>query len=278
MTKLRVPENTTWELLVVDNNSTDDTPAVLASFDGRLPIRRLFEPMPGVCNARNLAVKEASGDYMLWTDDDVLVEPTWMAGYVAAFLRRPSAGFFGGVIRPWFPQDPPEWLRRGFDPVASAYAARDLGPEEMPLSAEQLPYGANMAVRIEEQRAFLYDVSLGPRPGSRMRGEETDMFLRMIGQGVAGSWVPDAIVRHYIPPERQSVKYLREYYRGQGEYLALTKEPPATPRLFGKPRWYWRSAIQNEAQYRIGRAFGRPEKWVPKLRDASVAWGRLINA
>jgi glycosyltransferase involved in cell wall biosynthesis len=278
MTALRVPERTTWELLVVDNNSTDDTAATIATFEGRLPIRRLVEPTPGVSHARNLATIAASGEYLLCTDDDVLVEPCWLGAYVAAFIRRPAAGFFGGVIRPWFPNDPPEWLRRGFDHVAVAYASLDYGPEEVPLSGRRFPFGANMAFRIKEQRAFPYDPSLGPRPGGAVRGEETDVFRRMEAQGIEGWWVPEAIVRHYIPPERQSIAYLREYFMGYGQYLAQTAQHSPAPRLFGRPRWMWRSALENETRYRLGRLFGAPEQWVLSLKNASVMWGQFLHS
>lgn len=278
MTGVRVPARTTWELLVVDNNSTDGTAATIASFDGRLPIRRLFEPKPGLSNARNLAMAEASGEYLLWTDDDVLVEPSWLAAYVAAFLRRPAAGFFGGVIRPWFPNAPPEWLRRGFDHVASAYAAQDHGPDEIPLSDGRVPFGANMAFRIEAQRAFPFDPSLGPAHGTAIRGDETDVFRRMQVRGIEGWWVPEAIVRHYIPPERQTTAYLREYFMGYGQFLAQTGGPAPAPRLFGKPRWLWRSALENEARYWYGRWFAPPEQWVLSLKLASVTWGQFLHS
>src|SRR5215213_3679943 len=63
-----------WELLVVNNNSTDDTERVLDAFAGRLPLRRAFEQRQGLSHARNTAVKEATGEYLVWTDDDALVE------------------------------------------------------------------------------------------------------------------------------------------------------------------------------------------------------------
>src|SRR5688500_3500637 len=69
------PEHVSWELLVVDNGSTDHTPEVVESFSGRLPIRRVSEPEAGLSNARNRGVAEAKGDYICWTDDDVLIDP-----------------------------------------------------------------------------------------------------------------------------------------------------------------------------------------------------------
>ena len=91
MRKLAIPPDVQWELLVVNNSSTDATDSVLTAFAHCLPLRRLFEPTPGKSHALNLAVREASGDYILWTDDDVLVDPDWINGYHEAFLRWPEA-------------------------------------------------------------------------------------------------------------------------------------------------------------------------------------------
>src|SRR3954454_24769386 len=78
LTLLEPVDGVEWELLVVDNNSTDDTPKVLAEFADRLPLRALHEPIPGKSSAANLAVREARGEYILWSDDDVFVDPDWL--------------------------------------------------------------------------------------------------------------------------------------------------------------------------------------------------------
>jgi glycosyltransferase involved in cell wall biosynthesis len=67
-----------WELIVVNNNCTDGTEAMLERFAARLPLKRVFEAAPGLSNARNAAIKVASGDYLIWTDDDVLVGTDWL--------------------------------------------------------------------------------------------------------------------------------------------------------------------------------------------------------
>lgn len=74
MTKLLIPPGVEWELLVVNNNCSDATDEVIDSFSARLPIRRVFEAKPGLSNARNAAVRQARGEYVLWTDDDICVE------------------------------------------------------------------------------------------------------------------------------------------------------------------------------------------------------------
>ena len=162
MTSLRVPEGVEWELLVVNNNCTDRTDEVLARFTTRLPLRRCWEPDLGLSHARNRAVLEAHGDYLVWTDDDVLVAEDWLAGYCRAFKRWPDAAVFGGPVAPWFAGTPPQWLIDVFPRVAGAFAAIDLGHKPFPLRAEApVPFGANMAVRI----ARATDSSVRPPAG-----------------------------------------------------------------------------------------------------------------
>ena len=88
-TRLRVPEHSTWEVLIVNNACTDDTDAVIKRFDGSLPIRRLFEAVAGHTHARNCAIRHATGDLLIWTDDDVLVSEDWLTRYEEAYARYP---------------------------------------------------------------------------------------------------------------------------------------------------------------------------------------------
>jgi len=274
--RLSVPQGIEWELLVVNNNSTDATDEVLASFKERLPLRTVFEREPGLSNARNRAAREAAGHYILWTDDDVLVEEGWLKAYAEAFSEWPEAAVFGGNIEPWFAGEPPRWLPRVWSRVASAYASRDLGQQAIPLSQEVMPFGANFAVRTEEQRNYLYDPHLGVRPDSIMGGEETTVIRSMLADGHTGRWVPRARVRHYIPEARQTIAYLRRYFTGYGEYCARHDDAEdAAPRLFGKPRWLWRQAFASELKYRLRRIVSSPEVWIEDLIAASQAWGQL---
>jgi glycosyltransferase involved in cell wall biosynthesis len=274
MTHLVIPPGVDWELLVVNNNCTDATDTVIAAFASRLPIRRLFEANPGQSNARNLAVREARGEYIVWTDDDVLVDENWIASYVQAFQRWPEAAFFGGLVRPWFSVPPPRWLERVWPRIASTYATRDLGDQPLRFEGGNcIPYGANFVVRLKEQRRHLYDPRIGLKPGGNIRGDEVSVLNALLAEGLQGWWVPAAVVRHYIPPERMSTRYIRQYYSGYGEYLAMTEPPCNGPTLFGKPRWLWRQAVTAEVKYRLHRLTSPPDIWIHHLIDASMAWG-----
>lgn len=272
---LAIPHGVEWELLVINNNSTDATPETLASFASRLPLRAIFEAEPGLSHARNRAVREAAGDYILWTDDDVLVDEGWLAAYSEAFKEWPDASVFGGNIEPWFEDAPPAWLPRVWTRVASAYASRDLGEQAVALSTTVMPFGANFAVRTPEQRRYIYDPRLGVRPGNIMGGEETTVIRRMLADGCTGRWVPRARVRHYIPQQRQTIAYLRDYFKGYGDYCAQQDAENADAKLFGSPRWLWREALAAEMLYRLRRTLSPPEVWIEDLIKSSQAWGQM---
>ncbi|CAN5913639.1 hypothetical protein BH11GEM2_BH11GEM2_20650 [soil metagenome] len=119
---LRVPDATSWEGLVVDNASTDATSHVVARSVDRLPVRMALESQPGLSHARNRAVAEARGDYILWIDDDAVPHADWLAAYLAAFEAWPNAVVFGGPIDVAFDAPLPEWFVRVLPRVAPLYA------------------------------------------------------------------------------------------------------------------------------------------------------------
>ena len=277
MTRLHIPSAVTWEVLVVNNNSTDATDAVVDSFRDRLPVRRLFQPTPGKSHALNLAVKEATGDYILWTDDDVLVDEQWLAEYCRAFDRWPDAAVFGGTIEPWFAGSPPDWLRRTVHRLRGVYAVHQLAPAPAPLTADLLPYGANMAVRTANQRLFAYDTSLGPRPDSPFGGEETALVRAMLASGEKGWWVPGARVRHFIAEHRQSIRYVRNYFRGYGRALVRNERAPSGRTVFGRPLWLWRQLVEGEVRYRLRRFTRKPEIWIEDLKSVGMHRGQFLE-
>jgi len=279
LTRSTPPPRLEWEVLVVDNGCTDGTESVVAEFRERLPIRSVVEPAPGLSNARNRCIDESRGDYLLWTDDDVLVEADWLREYARAFQEFSAAAVFGGPVLPRFEGDRPEWLAAAWADVHTAYGARDLGDAVAPLS-RRLPFGSNYAVRRAEQLAHRYDPRLGRNRHALLGGEETAVLRAILRGGAQGFWLPRAVVEHWIPRDRQTPDYLRRYYRGQGRVLALTGPAPraeSKPALFDRPLWLWQRALEEEAIYRYSRVFCGPERWVGDLARASTTWGLLAG-
>ncbi len=271
----------TWELLVVNNNCTDETDAVVSAFKSRLPIRALHEPNPGLSNARNKAIAAATGDYMVWTDDDVVVCPEWLSSYAQAFQAWPDHAVFGGPIRPEFEGNPPDWLLSVWPQVQNAYAIRDIDPvrEELAIVVGKEPFGANFAVRSDLQRSHPYDVRLGKSPDHpSLGGEEAVVIRAIMGTGHLGRWVPDAVVHHWVPRIRQSTRYIRDYWRGYGTFKAMSTDFTAQRPILGVPRWVVRARVEYEIRYRAGRLFCKPDKWIHALMRLGFAEGQLAHA
>ena len=275
-----LPPRLEWEVLVVDNDSADGPQSVVTEFRDALPIRCVREPSPGLSNARNRCVDEARGAYILWTDDDVIVERGWLEEYVRAFRDLPAAAVFGGPVRPRFEGEPPKWLTAVWTDVQSAYGIRDLGDALTRLDAHRPPYGSNYAVRRAEQRAHRYDPRLGRNRDALLGGEEVAVLGAILRGGAQGWWLPAAAVDHWIPKGRQTSRYLARYYRGQGRVLAFHGFSESAERkreLLGRPLWLWRRAIEAELRYRCRRALECPDHWVSSLIRASTAWGMFAG-
>lgn len=267
---LERPPGITWELLIVDNGSSDMTPDVVAAFSDQLPIRYTREERAGLSNARNHGVAAARGTYICWTDDDVRLERNWLAGYAAAFRRHPEAALFGGPIEPRLEGPSPSWFQRLMHrwPLDGIVAKRDFGDIPVPLDFDTgvLPWGANFAVRTEEQRRFAYDPLLGVSPLQRRSAEETQMMFELLSSGAKGWWVPESRVFHIYPVTRQSRSYFYEHYAAIGETLAYlddTRPAHCMNRDGRNPRWVNTPALimaprvaVTAALYGISRALG----------------------
>ncbi len=193
-----------WELLVVDNNSTDDTGAVVASFAGSNPSpRRILETRPGLDHGRNRAIEEARGDIVALVDDDIVVAPDWLAELVAPFSSAgsPGIGVVGGEVVPVFPDGLPAWLEGAHRPLSFR---ADAGP----LPPGQAPMGANFAFPSSVfARLGNFDASLDRQGSKLFGGGDSDMIRRIRAAGLEVWFVPGAKVLHQIPAGRLTLRY-----------------------------------------------------------------------
>lgn len=267
---LVIPPGLDWELLVVDNASTDSTRAVLEAYQTKLPIKNLYQPVRGHCPSRNCAIEHATGDLMVWTDDDVLVHPDWLGEYIAGAAKYPDASFFGGPIIPVFENGAPEWLTETWDKCSPAFAARDLGESEQSIPPAKFPFGASFAVRTAVQKKFLFDVTLG-RLGTGMLGEdELDLFRRLVQAGHHGVWLPGPRLEHFISADRATPEYVGRYFVGQG-WANLRKGSPTFATRFHALR----VAIHNRVCFWLKRNRAVADEWVSHLIRSSIAWGEF---
>jgi glycosyltransferase involved in cell wall biosynthesis len=264
LVEMRVPGDLSWEIVIV-HSSTDHTNEVISEYVGHLPVRWEFEPRPGKSNARNRAIDLAKGDYILWTDDDVVVDPGWLTAYVEAFRRWPEAAVFGGRITPRYEAPVEKWVKESEAVLEGPYAIRDFGDHVHPLSAndeDHFPFGANWAIRALEQRAARY----------RWQAcEETDVIHRVLGSGATGYWIPEAMVEHCIGRNRQTVRYIAAYYETWGEIFAFRNAAASAsaPFWFDVLRRVWPRLLVWWVLYRFCRVVSPPRIWVKFLKGYS---------
>jgi len=274
MCALRVPQGSEWELLVVNNNCTDATDEVTASFRGRLPVRRLFEPKQGLSNSRNCGIAAAAGELVVFTDDDVFVEPSWLEAYLGAAERWPEAAYFGGRIVPRYECQPPRWVQSNLRRFRNMFGVRDFGPDERPFQDGEGPFGGNMAFRRELLGQWRFAPDLGRSGNGRMMGEETALFAHLHEAGYRGVWVPEAGLGHFIPRRCFTRRYIWNYFRGQARTGIRLHGVPDQKLLWGAPRYHIRRFCLARLKSWILYPFGG-DTWVTPFIHAAKSWGMI---
>lgn len=265
-----------WELVVVDNGSSDDTAEVIRGFSDRLPVRYVHQPIAGLSNARNAGVAASTGRYVVWTDDDVLVDEGWLAAYFAAFAERPGDAVFGGRTEPVLEEPHQPWFKANAHRLGSLLAVRD-EPSWREVTVSQVPYGLNYAIRGEEQRRHFYDPELGVAPGRRRGGEEVAVIRAILAEGGRGSWVWDATVYHLIPAARQTEDYIIQFYTALSlDHPLFTRNTGLMARAVAAARSIVKY-VRSDWHYRRARKRGGLEAATPWLILRTRAAGSLAR-
>jgi glycosyltransferase involved in cell wall biosynthesis len=207
-----LPESVQWEVLIVDNNSNDQTKAVADDFIGKYPgrFRYLFEPKPGKSNALNSGIQQARGDVLAFMDDDVQVEPSWLQNLTANLHNGSWAGS-GGRILPQWTSSPPPWLPSEGRYALAPLVMFDLGLESAPL--DEAPFGTNMAfLKTVFEKYGNFRIDLGPRPGSEIRNEDTEFGQRLLQAGEHLRYEPSAVVYHEVPKNRLRKQFFLNWW------------------------------------------------------------------
>lgn len=223
---LEVPDSVEWELLVVDNNSKDATREVVERFSRNVAfkVRYLFEPQQGLSHARNRGVTASGADYVLFTDDDVLVDPDWLRSMLAALIDR-GADCAGGKVLPLWRDNRPKWLG---DTMLNVLAMLDYGDQVLELDGatnDRTLYGASMGFRREKLLAVgVFNPELG-RKGSVGAGEDLEIQERLRQHAGRVIYEPQSVVYHKIDPERLHKRYFRRWHYIAGRDRAKINKP-----------------------------------------------------
>lgn len=211
-----------WEVVVVDNNSTDATPSVVHELAPSFPapLRYLFERVPGRSAALNTGIAAAQGSVIVTTDDDVRVEPDWLdrAGQAIDALR---CDYVGGRVLPIWGGTRPSWLPNRPSRHWAVIALLDYGLDPIELTT-RMPLGVNMAFRREVfDIVGGWDPRVGRKAGTLLGQEVREWCIRARARGIRGCYAPDLVVRHIIPASRLNKRYFRRWFYWRGISRAL---------------------------------------------------------
>jgi len=259
--RLAVPGRS-WEAIVVDNNSRDDTKQVVECHARRFPVplRYVLETHQGRSSALNAGLALARGAIVAMTDDDVQVADGWLAAACGALVERedPMIRYAGGPVEPMWEAPPPSWLDLTRGDLWGTIAIQNHGVEPFVYeTARRVPLGANMAADrdlFREVGGFRAD--LGRAAGLTPLGQEVpECLMRVRAAGYRGMYVPGMRVRHHVPTARLTRRYFRRWWYGKGiSRAALERLQPITdqgidlrqtPHLFDVPRYMFGTAARD---------------------------------
>lgn len=250
-----------WEVVVVDNNSPDDTrETVLESSRAfPVPLHYVFEKEQGRSAALNAGILASEGEIIAITDDDVRVDPHWLSNAASA-LEELNCDYVGGKALPIWGGERPNWLPNRGGKHWGVIALLDYGPERIEF-AERVPLGVNMVFRRDAfTRAGLWDNSIGRKAGTLLGQEVREWTQRARAVGLRGFYSPDLVVHHVIPQDRLTKRYFRRWFYWHGISRAILyrskgidMEAPErdtfdfsnVPHVAGVPRYLYRTCIQS---------------------------------
>jgi glycosyltransferase involved in cell wall biosynthesis len=251
-----------WEVVVVDNNCTDQTREIVLSHQGSypVPLRYVLERRQGRSAALNAAIGATSAPCLLITDDDVRVEPGWLLAGARALAG--GADYVGGPVAPIWEVPPPRWLDLTRGDLWGTIAILDYGRERFAFENRQrVPLGANMGVRRSlVERVGGFRVDLGRTNGRRVLGQEVpELLARARAAELRGVYVPAMAVHHHIPASRLTKHYFRRWWIGKGYSKAIleTAQPVTemgldlrvVPHLGSVPRFMVSDALRDVVGY-----------------------------
>ena len=242
------PADLTYEVVVVDNNSTPETRAVvdeIAQSDAR--VRYVRETRQGNAYARNTGVAEARAPIVAFLDDDVTVRDHWVE-LIPRKFKESNADFLGGKVLPRWEQPPPSWLgAANWAPIA----ALDYGDAPFSITAD------NPLCLLTANIAFKKDLFANhgefsaavQRTGDSIGSlEDHEFLMRLLRAGVAGLYVPEMIVDAFVGSERMTKAYHRRWHTGHGHFYAVMNDPEweqSSYRLLGVPGHLYRETVRN---------------------------------
>ncbi len=222
-----------FEVIVVDNGSTDSTRDVVDSFIGKIQnLRYYYDESPGLHVGRHKGLKEAKTDIIVYADDDIETFPTWLEGIAEAFEDK-DVMLVGGKTLPKFEAEPPDWIMKMWlqahpeGNVLFSLSILDFGDSIKEINP-YFVFGCNFSIRksvILEASGFHPDAM--PQVFIKYRGDgESYVWRYIMENGLKTLYCPKALIFHHVPKERMTLKYFyrRAYIQGISDSFTKTRK------------------------------------------------------
>ena len=198
-----------YEILLVDNNCTDNTSQVCADFAAAhqdINFHYMVESEQGLSAARNKGIREAKGNILVYVDDDALVDEWYLKTFADFFKANHDIEAAGGPIIPLYETQEPEWMTRYTKELLCGYLY--FGDQERDFPNGRYPGGGNAAYRAEVfKKIGFFNTALGRKGNNLMGAEEKDIFDKMKSQNMKFRYLPKAILHHIIPQKKLEQDY-----------------------------------------------------------------------
>jgi len=235
LNKLEIDPADNVSIIVVDNNSSDETKVICDDFFKRSiqPFRYFFEKKQGLSHARNRAINETDEGIIIFTDDDVIVPVDWVSNIIQEYSSSDVSSVYGKVIPEWR-NNKPSWFNKKLNP---SYALLDYGDKRFIATSEyQEFYGANFSCEVSLLKQFGgFDTELGRKGDKLFIGEETEVFIKLLKLNKTLVYNPNIFVWHVIREDRKNKKFLIKYFRDIAESNVYISLKNARRKLFGIP-------------------------------------------
>ncbi len=234
-----------WQIIIVDNASTDDTPEILRSYTDRLPLLPIRTERQGKNIALNIGLAEVSGSLVVLSDDDAVPAPDWLRQLLCVAKQQSEYDIFGGEITPVWPANLPEWIPRLVN-LGATYAITPPGLASGRIEPSQI-WGPNMAIRRRVFDAgYRFDENIGPAKGQYVMGSEVEFVCRLERNGYKAWFCNEARVGHMIRQNQIERDWIikRAYRLGRHMYHQEREEMDTGVALWqGAPRWRYRELV-----------------------------------
>ena len=251
--KMKVPAGILWEVIVIDNNSSDNTQEKVLSYNFNnhpVQLRYIKEENQGVAFARNLGIQESTGEIIVFMDDDEVADTLWLAKILEPFNTN-SADCVGGKILVKYPEGykKPVWL---LNELEGFIGKLDYGGEKpMLLDNPETPVftGNSAFSRRVFKEAGLFNTQLGRRGTQTFGGEDVEMSRRILKAGFSIFYQPEAVVYHIIGQDKLKKNYFRKLHFFEGEKRGYFIDQPPGKNIIGIPLYIFPQFIRSIFRY-----------------------------